>query len=286
MDDARAAVKIVGPSDANEGFLGSIGVRFMIDGAEAGRALLARRAPDVPAGARRAATPPHARGRVQLRARGTDGRAARRRRRRGRPGRPGPQAAQPVAHVLERRRRAVPDPRDHRPGGLRALLRRARRHGRRRRRPTPRRSRALNDRYGLEMQPETVPELRRALRRPDRRAALGRLGNPRCLGKRHSPSRSVTKMFRIPAIRPQELRCLDAVRVAHAMNESEAPRLIQGLLREEGIPSSTCSAPGRLRQLPEDMLAAGPREVLVPADRAAEARDLLDAPVAEPGDQE
>jgi len=30
------------------------------------------------------------------------------------------------------------------------------------------------------------------------------------------------------------------------------------------------------------MLAAGPREILVPADRAAEARDLLDAPVAEP----
>jgi mannose-6-phosphate isomerase-like protein (cupin superfamily) len=30
------SVKIVGPSDAKEGFLGSIGVRFMIDGAEAG----------------------------------------------------------------------------------------------------------------------------------------------------------------------------------------------------------------------------------------------------------
>jgi mannose-6-phosphate isomerase-like protein (cupin superfamily) len=29
-------VKIVGPTDAQEGFLGSIGVRFMIDGAEAG----------------------------------------------------------------------------------------------------------------------------------------------------------------------------------------------------------------------------------------------------------
>src|SRR5215210_4571187 len=31
-----APVKIVGPGDANEGFLGSIGVRFMIDGSEAG----------------------------------------------------------------------------------------------------------------------------------------------------------------------------------------------------------------------------------------------------------
>jgi mannose-6-phosphate isomerase-like protein (cupin superfamily) len=32
---AVAAVKIVGPNDAHEGFLGSIGVRFMIDGSEA-----------------------------------------------------------------------------------------------------------------------------------------------------------------------------------------------------------------------------------------------------------
>jgi mannose-6-phosphate isomerase-like protein (cupin superfamily) len=31
------AVRIVGPTDAQEGFLGSIGVRFMIDGAEAGQ---------------------------------------------------------------------------------------------------------------------------------------------------------------------------------------------------------------------------------------------------------
>ena len=31
-----AAVKVVGPQDGNAGFLGSIGVRFMIDGEEAG----------------------------------------------------------------------------------------------------------------------------------------------------------------------------------------------------------------------------------------------------------
>jgi mannose-6-phosphate isomerase-like protein (cupin superfamily) len=31
------AVRIVGPSDGTEGFLGSIGVRFMIDGSEAGQ---------------------------------------------------------------------------------------------------------------------------------------------------------------------------------------------------------------------------------------------------------
>src|SRR3954471_17730426 len=30
------AARIIGPGDATEGFLGSIGVRFMIDGAEAG----------------------------------------------------------------------------------------------------------------------------------------------------------------------------------------------------------------------------------------------------------
>src|SRR5690349_13610524 len=36
METAVAGVKLVGPDDAREGFLGSIGVRFMIDGYEAG----------------------------------------------------------------------------------------------------------------------------------------------------------------------------------------------------------------------------------------------------------
>ena len=36
LEATAAPVKIVGPSDAKEGFLGSIGVRFMIDGPEAG----------------------------------------------------------------------------------------------------------------------------------------------------------------------------------------------------------------------------------------------------------
>ena len=31
------AVKVVGPQDGRSGFLGSIGVRFMVDGAEAGQ---------------------------------------------------------------------------------------------------------------------------------------------------------------------------------------------------------------------------------------------------------
>src|SRR5215211_2447288 len=39
MQTAAAGVKLVGPHDAKEGFLGSIGVRFMIDGSEAGQRL-------------------------------------------------------------------------------------------------------------------------------------------------------------------------------------------------------------------------------------------------------
>ncbi len=35
MEATAAAAKVVGPQDGKEGFLGSIGVRFMIDGAEA-----------------------------------------------------------------------------------------------------------------------------------------------------------------------------------------------------------------------------------------------------------
>ena len=36
LEATAAPVKIVGPGDGKEGFLGSIGVRFMIDGSEAG----------------------------------------------------------------------------------------------------------------------------------------------------------------------------------------------------------------------------------------------------------
>ena len=39
MEATASAVKVVGPMDAKEGFLGSIGVRFMIDGSEAGERL-------------------------------------------------------------------------------------------------------------------------------------------------------------------------------------------------------------------------------------------------------
>ena len=37
LDATTTTVKIVGPDDAMEGFLGSIGVRFMVDGSESGQ---------------------------------------------------------------------------------------------------------------------------------------------------------------------------------------------------------------------------------------------------------
>ena len=36
MEATTTSVKVVGPQDGSEGFLGSIGVRFMVDGSEAG----------------------------------------------------------------------------------------------------------------------------------------------------------------------------------------------------------------------------------------------------------
>src|SRR3954462_11521910 len=63
----------------------------------------------------------------------------------------------------------------------------------------------------------------------------------------------------------------DLVRVAGARNQAEA-ELIQGLLLEEGVPSLLqrtrgCDAP--------DMLAAGPRDVMVPQSGAPTAREVL-----------
>jgi mannose-6-phosphate isomerase-like protein (cupin superfamily) len=37
METTAASVKVLGPDDGSEGFLGTIGVRFMIDGSEAGQ---------------------------------------------------------------------------------------------------------------------------------------------------------------------------------------------------------------------------------------------------------
>ncbi len=63
----------------------------------------------------------------------------------------------------------------------------------------------------------------------------------------------------------------DLLRVAGARHQAEA-ELIQGLLLEEGVPSML----RRMRGFDvPDMLAAGPRDVMVPASGASAARDVL-----------
>lgn len=63
------------------------------------------------------------------------------------------------------------------------------------------------------------------------------------------------------------------VKVAGAENQAEA-EFLQGLLREEGVPSSLRRARGF--DVP-DFLAAGPRDVLVAQSDMRVARDLLQA---------
>lgn len=63
----------------------------------------------------------------------------------------------------------------------------------------------------------------------------------------------------------------DPVRIAYAQHQAEA-EMIQGLLLEEGIPSMLRRSGGF--DVP-DFLAAGPRDVLVPASAVEAARDLL-----------
>jgi hypothetical protein len=63
----------------------------------------------------------------------------------------------------------------------------------------------------------------------------------------------------------------ELVSVAGARNQAEA-ELIQGLLLEEGVPSMLRRTRGF--DVP-DMLAAGPRDVMVPASGAAAAREAL-----------
>jgi hypothetical protein len=63
----------------------------------------------------------------------------------------------------------------------------------------------------------------------------------------------------------------DLVRVAGAQNQAEA-EFIQGLLLEEGVPSALQRTRGF--DVP-DMLAAGPRDVMVPESGYAAAREVL-----------
>jgi hypothetical protein len=70
----------------------------------------------------------------------------------------------------------------------------------------------------------------------------------------------------------------DLVKVASANNQVEA-EFLQSLLREEGVPSVLRRSPGF--DVP-GFLAAGPRDVLVPASGAQDARDVLGNTEREP----
>ncbi|HEX7291673.1 MAG TPA: hypothetical protein VF250_11160 [Conexibacter sp.] len=76
---------------------------------------------------------------------------------------------------------------------------------------------------------------------------------------------------RVRKIKPQYAEG-ELVRVARAHHQAEA-ELIQNLLLEEGIPSTTRRSMGF--DVP-DFMAAGPRDVLVPRSGAEAARDVLD----------
>jgi Putative prokaryotic signal transducing protein len=76
-----------------------------------------------------------------------------------------------------------------------------------------------------------------------------------------------------------EQRAVDLVKVVTAQNESEAG-FLQGLLREEGIPSAVRRSAGF--DVPE-FLAAGPRDILVsPSDRQSATELLAAQPEVEP----
>ncbi len=75
---------------------------------------------------------------------------------------------------------------------------------------------------------------------------------------------------RLRKIKPQFAEG-DLVRVAGGRNQAEA-EFIQGLLLEEGVPSMVRRSAGF--DVP-DFLAAGPRDVLVPASGVPAARDVL-----------
>ena len=73
----------------------------------------------------------------------------------------------------------------------------------------------------------------------------------------------------------------ELVKVAWARNQAEA-ELIEGILREEGIPSVTRRQMGF--DVP-DFMSGGPREILVPAAGVEAARELLgeEGPPPQPG---
>ena len=85
------------------------------------------------------------------------------------------------------------------------------------------------------------------------------------------PAGSVTaRQERARKVKPQYSEG-GLVRVAGARNQAEA-EFVQGLLLEEGVPSTLRRTAGF--DVP-DFLAAGPRDVLVPASGAETAREVL-----------
>jgi hypothetical protein len=102
-------------------------------------------------------------------------------------------------------------------------------------------------------------------------AYAGRTGVDEPVTDRHERARKVKPQYTEGEI----------VRVAGAHHQAEA-ELIQGLLLEEGVPSMLRRTRGF--DVP-DMLAAGPRDVMVPASGAQAAREVLlqaDIPVTDP----
>ena len=130
MIGATTAARVLGPTDGKAGFLGSIGVRFMIDGDETGGGFSLVEHPMSP---RALAAPLHRHTREDEYSFVLEGRVGALLGDEVVIGGPGDLIFKPrasVAHVLERRRRAGSPARDHRPCGLRAVLcgaRRARR---------------------------------------------------------------------------------------------------------------------------------------------------------------
>jgi hypothetical protein len=86
----------------------------------------------------------------------------------------------------------------------------------------------------------------------------------------HDPWEGDELRRRVRKIKPQ-LSEGDLVRVIGASNQAEA-EMIQGMLLEEGVPSLVRRARGS--DVP-DFLAAGRRDVLVPASGVTTAREVL-----------
>ena len=120
---------------------------------------------------------------------------------------------------------------------------------------------------------------------------VGRLVCPSC-GASHDPDERFCEQCKVPLVYPAsegsaerpiterqerarkikpQLAEGSLVRVAGARNQAEG-EFIQGLLLEEGVPSMLRRSAGF--DVP-DFLAAGPRDVLVPASGAETAREVL-----------